>query len=485
MTIKKKVALSLVFSLMFTLAVTFIVLYIISSQLLQRRIEETYRSVYENYKKLLKEKVDESERFQTLASSGQLSLTYHYIEKTSEAKCEEATYYRITSTGLYYGINRYYPEGCFFIGINLEEMLIFMESLVGIDWVVYYNKEFIYDLLGSNLDTFMKDKVVIGNMVIDRFSKQHVLALPLNVKGYMLYGSFLDKSLLMEVPITNIKGLPVGNIVLIKDVSELYKEAYMVFFALAFYSVFMLSLISLLLFRILSGLVNRIVFLREATAQIEKMDFTVVHLLENSRERWKDEVYDLRHSIYNMAMSLKSAFEELQEKKSELEQLAYYDPLTELPNRRFFFDHASLILESSKRYGNPFCILIIDIDHFKKINDTYGHEAGDLILKSFSEILRKSIRQSDLPARLGGEEFVILMPNTTLQQGKVVAERIRVSFQNSLIVYKEKEIKATLSGGLASFKPGIENIDDLIRMADEALYRAKELGRNRIEVYEP
>ena len=86
---------------------------------------------------------------------------------------------------------------------------------------------------------------------------------------------------------------------------------------------------------------------------------------------------------------------------------------------------------------------------------------------------------------MGERSFVLLMPNTTLQQGKVVAERIRVSFQNSLIVYEEKEIRATLSGGLASFKSGIENVDDLIRMADEALYKAKELGRNRIAVYEP
>ncbi|MFN3263470.1 MAG: GGDEF domain-containing protein, partial [Aquificaceae bacterium] len=141
--------------------------------------------------------------------------------------------------------------------------------------------------------------------------------------------------------------------------------------------------------------------------------------------------------------------------------------------------------ERVKRYGGSFSVVMADIDDVKKINDTYGHEAGDLVLKSFADIVRKSIRQSDLPARLGGEEFVLLMTNTNLQQGKVVAERIRVSFQNSLIVYEEREIRATLSGGLASFAPGIESIDDLIRMADEALYRAKELGRNRIEVYKP
>ncbi len=482
MTIKKRVTLSLAFSLVFTLAVSFLILYLISSQILKKRLEETYRLVYENYKEILKERLEESEKLKALANSGQLLLAYHYIEKSSERKCEETAYYRVTSIGLHYGINRQYQEGCFFIGINIEETLKFMESLIGIDWVVYYDRDLVPEIVGGNLDTFMKDKVIINNIVIDRFSKQYVLNLPLNVKGYTLYGSFLEKSLLMEVPLTNMKGLLIGKVILIKDVSALYMEAYTVFIVLALYSVFVLSLLAIMLFRIVSTVVNRIVFLKDVTASIEKKDFAVVHLLENSKERWKDEVYELKHSIYNMALSLKSAFEELEKKKSELEQLAYYDPLTGLPNRRFFFDHASLILESSKRYGNPLSLLIIDIDHFKKINDTYGHEAGDLVLKSFADILRKNIRQSDLPARLGGEEFVLLMPNTNLQQGKVVAERIRVGFQNSLIVYEEREIKATLSGGLASFNASVESIDDLIRMADEALYKAKESGRNRIEV---
>ncbi|MEJ5338742.1 MAG: GGDEF domain-containing protein [Aquificaceae bacterium] len=482
MSIKRRVALSLIVSLAITLSVAFVLLYFISSQILERRIEETYRLIYDNYRELLKR---EEKNLKILAGYTPLPSTYYYKEKISETKCEEVSYYSVTSAGPYYGINRQYSEGCFFVGINLEEILRFMESMMGVDWVVYYDREFVPDFARGDLDAFMKDKVVIGDVVIDRFSRQDVLTLPLNVKGYVLYGGLLEKNLLMEIPLTSMKGLPVGRIILIKDVSGLYREAYMVFLVLAIYSAFMASFLALMLFRVVSGVVNRIAFLKNITARIEKKDFSVVHLLENSEEKLRDEVYELKHSIHNMALSLKSAFEELQEKKSELEQLAYYDPLTGLPNRRFFFDHASLILESSKRYGNPLSLLVMDIDHFKKINDTYGHEAGDLVLKSFADIVRKSIRQSDLPARLGGEEFVLLMTNTNLQQGKVVAERIRVSFQNSLIVYEEREIRATLSGGLASFAPGIESIDDLIRMADEALYRAKELGRNRIEVYKP
>ncbi|MFN7065759.1 MAG: GGDEF domain-containing protein [Aquificaceae bacterium] len=168
-----------------------------------------------------------------------------------------------------------------------------------------------------------------------------------------------------------------------------------------------------------------------------------------------------------------------------MEEIAYYDYLTGLPNRRFFFEHAFLLLENSKRYKSPLVLLLMDIDSFKRINDTYGHEAGDVVLRNFADILRKNVRQSDLPARFGGEEFALLMPNTNLQQGKVVAERIRTNFQNSCIVYNNIEMGATISGGLVFFVPEVENIDDLIRRADEALYRAKELGKNRIEVYKP
>lgn len=140
MTIKKRVTLSLALSLVFTLAVSFLILYLISSQILKKRLEETYRFVYENYKEILKERLEESEKLKALANFGQLSLAYHYIEKSSERKCEETAYYSVTSIGLHYGINRQYPEGCFFIGVNIEETLKFMESLMGIDWVVYYDR---------------------------------------------------------------------------------------------------------------------------------------------------------------------------------------------------------------------------------------------------------------------------------------------------------------------------------------------------------
>lgn len=482
MSIRKRIYLSLLFSVSLTLIISFILLYFISSRLIEGRIRETYEFIYKNYKEIVNH---EKEDLRFLDENSAVRGDYYYKEKLRDNSCDEEPYYRILPSGPYYGMNRLYPDGCYFVGIKLEDILKLMKNSVDVDWIIYYNRNLLKDVLDGSIDSFMKEKVVIDNVVIDRFSNPKVLYMPLDVKGYMLHGSFLKKSLLVEVPLTGMNGLPIGRVVLIKDVSGIYKETYLIFLALALYSLFVFSFLTFMLFRIASSLASRVIFLKNITASIEKRDFSVIDLLKNSKESSKDEVWELKHSIYNMAVSLKHAFEELKEKQKELEELAYYDPLTGLPNRRFFFDHANLILESAKRYRTPLTLLLIDLDHFKKINDTYGHEAGDLLLKNFTEVLRKNSRKSDLPARLGGEEFALLMPNTDLQQGRVVAERIRQCFQNSVIVYRGMEVRTTLSGGLAPFVPEVEEIDDLMRMADEALYKAKELGRNRIEVYEP
>lgn len=479
MSIRKRIYLSLLTSALLTLLLSFLLIYYISSQLLESRVKETYNLIYSNYRQIL----DREEKNLRLLSREVTLHGIYYQKKLKDDVCNERPHYRVLSAGPYYGIDKIYPEGCYFAGVNLEELLKFTTNLMGVDWVVYYERAHIGDLMETSLDEFMKGKIVIDSLVVDRFSNQRVLTMPLRVSGYTLYGDFLSKYLLMELPLTSREGLHAGKVVLVKDVSEIYRETYMIFLALAFYSLLMVSFLSLVLLRISSRLAHRIIFLKEVTAGIEKQDFSVVKLLEKEEGGWKDEVHELKHSIRNMAVSLGSAFKELEKKQKELEELAYYDPLTGLPNRRFFFNHASLLLENARRYQTPMSLLIMDIDFFKKLNDTYGHEAGDMVLKSFANLLRKGIRHSDLAARFGGEEFVLLMPNTNLHQAKAVAERIRTNFKDSLLVYEGQEIRATLSGGLVAFSGGAEGVDDLIRMADEALYIAKNSGRDRIEVY--
>lgn len=163
-----------------------------------------------------------------------------------------------------------------------------------------------------------------------------------------------------------------------------------------------------------------------------------------------------------------------------LKSMAYGDSLTGLANRRAtvmrFEEEASL----ARRTQAPFTVMLFDIDFFKKVNDTYGHQAGDAVLKHVAAILTAAKRQEDLLGRVGGEEFVLLLANTGMEGAKVIAERMRELVADALLQYEGKRIAVTISGGLAEFPEDGGGWDRIFSKADERLYRAKAEGRNRI-----
>jgi diguanylate cyclase (GGDEF)-like protein len=133
-----------------------------------------------------------------------------------------------------------------------------------------------------------------------------------------------------------------------------------------------------------------------------------------------------------------------------------------------------------KRYHRVFSVLVIDADHFKQINDTYGHHAGDVVLRSLSLVAMEQKRVQDTFGRLGGEEFALLMPETNLEQALIVAERIRLAWEQSPVALDGKLIQSTMSIGVAEASPQDTTLEDLLRRADRMLYKAKEAGRNRV-----
>jgi len=252
---------------------------------------------------------------------------------------------------------------------------------------------------------------------------------------------------------------------------------------LSVYSFALSVLSSLLLYVFSKNLVDRIVKLQELSNRIKENNFSEIEFLKI--EKPKDELDHLRNNLVDTALTIGKLLSELEEKNRELQELAYYDPLTDLPNRRFFFEHANLIFEEAKRYKKPLSLLVMDIDHFKKINDTYGHDVGDVVLKTFAGVLRGIVRQSDICARFGGEEFVVLLPNTDLEGAKVLAERIRTAVAKNPVEHGSIVIVFTVSVGISQYRKSMQNIDELIKEADIALYRAKEGGRNRVEIFIP
>ena len=167
--------------------------------------------------------------------------------------------------------------------------------------------------------------------------------------------------------------------------------------------------------------------------------------------------------------------------ENELRRMATSDPLTGLANRRAFFAAADRALLQCARYHHPYTVMMLDIDHFKSINDTFGHDVGDQVLKLASQHMKSRIRNVDIMGRLGGEEFAITLPETDLSTALDIAERIRLSVASLSLETDQGRVSFTISIGLTKLADACSSNEQLIKQADELLYRAKQNGRNRVE----
>ena len=166
-------------------------------------------------------------------------------------------------------------------------------------------------------------------------------------------------------------------------------------------------------------------------------------------------------------------------KTQELENLAIRDSLTGLFNRRRFFEIIHTYVNRYQRMKEPFTIAMIDLDHFKEINDTYGHDVGDFVLKSFSKFMTERIRSNDILIRYGGEEFIVIFENATMSLAKEVLDRILAELNDTLHVQRGHSISITFSAGIADCTE-TEDVYTLIKYSDIKMYSAKESGRNCI-----
>ncbi len=168
--------------------------------------------------------------------------------------------------------------------------------------------------------------------------------------------------------------------------------------------------------------------------------------------------------------------------QKDLERMASEDPLTGAYNRRALAEFGMREMARARRHGIPLSVILIDIDYFKKINDELGHAAGDLALIETVRRLQKNLRSEDYLGRMGGEEFLILLPDTDIQQAQVLAQRIREEFASHPMVLLEQHRSITLSGGITLLSASDNIFDDMLRRADDAMYTAKVLGRNRMQL---
>ncbi len=178
---------------------------------------------------------------------------------------------------------------------------------------------------------------------------------------------------------------------------------------------------------------------------------------------------------------LASAMVELNRARAEMREQLRYDSLTGVCTRRYFYELLEQEIARCRRHGIPVSVLLADLDHFKRINDRYGHHAGDAALRRFAAVVRALVRTSDIVGRLGGEEFALVMPHCPSAEAQHSAERLSAAVEANHLEYEGHRIVLTVSIGVATLAVG-EDADALMRGADQALYAAKNAGRNRVAV---
>ncbi len=202
--------------------------------------------------------------------------------------------------------------------------------------------------------------------------------------------------------------------------------------------------------------------------------------LRTTRERLRRG----EQTLHTANETLKWQLEEIRERQAELKEQAIRDPLTGLYNRRYLETILTRELARCDREGEKLTLMMIDVDYFKRVNDTYGHQGGDEVLKKLAALLLESVRATDVACRFGGEEFLVLLPDMPLDIGAARADQWRAAFAATAIPFGGVSIQATLSIGIATYPEHGASPNDLIGCADVALYRAKTSGRNRVVSFE-
>lgn len=191
----------------------------------------------------------------------------------------------------------------------------------------------------------------------------------------------------------------------------------------------------------------------------------------------------LREAKLSLERRVEERTIELEHANRDLERLAMTDSLTGVDNRRNFFRRSERLLNLASRYGHTACVAMIDADNFKVVNDTYGHHGGDDVLRVLTKTALAQLRKTDIFGRLGGEEFAVMMPETGIEQGQLVCERIRAAIEATPVVFENEVAHVTVSIGLVELRRGDE-LAELLKFADIAVYAAKRRGRNCVEIYD-
>ncbi len=480
MTLKKRVIFSIFSASIFILVIIISVNFLQLKNELEKEIKnkfEKIHSVYRTFENFELSRIKESQNISPL-------------RKVNDEFCSVHTkVYDVTEKGTVLGYYIKKENECYLIYSPITNILKLISMVTHFEWMIIYDKKYIQETIKEYgiQDEYIKDKYVFEELLVENVSDGKILELInyTNIEGYKIVGEFPEKSLIIEMPLLLRGEIPAGKLVFIENLAPLYNSYIKEFLNLSVYNFILTFLISFIVYMAIRRVVAGIELIKDIAESFQKGNFSKIEYLEKevTREKSRDEIYSLKHSILIMGERLKELIDEIKTERDKLQEIAYIDHLTGLYNRRFFFEHVKIIIENAKRYRNIFTIVIFDIDNFKHINDNYGHDVGDKVLKEFANILKTSVRSSDIVSRFGGEEFVLILQNSDAENSFHVAERIRKQFSQKKFKVNDKYISTTVSGGISTYREEIEDIDQMIKEADIALYEAKKTGKNKIIIY--
>lgn len=346
--------------------------------------------------------------------------------------------------------------------------------------VIFFKRDKVREYI-ENYERFLEGKFVIGDYIVNSNYKPQFLMEIIRVDSYGVIGESFRPTVVAKYPLI-INGEQLGKVFFLKKIN--YNMAIIGF--LFIYPLLAVAVYMFPLYRLVARLVREIKFLKTLSQDVSKNQFSKIELLRQNLRltgNKDDEIYELKVSILKMMESLEKLLLKTTREKIHYEIMALTDSLTKLYNRRIFIEVAEKELSRASKFGDSFSIILLDIDNFKKINDTYGHDVGDIVLRTVAEVLKKNVRKMDMVVRWGGEEFIVMLPNTNLKNAVKVAEKLRKLIERTKMKLPSGEvINITVSVGVSSFK-GQRSLDEIIKEADIALYTAKSRGKNRVEIF--
>ena len=373
--------------------------------------------------------------------------------------------------------------GVISVGLHLLNYSLLLSNSLNIKNMLVYKDEILKDRLRPNVyEEFLKDKVKINDLVVDsQFAKEFTTAMTSIdfTKNDQRFNIGSDKFILSSIPLKDKSRVVNGYLLQIKPLH--ISEDNQNLMDLIIYIILIESLLIIIATYIyLSRDVRRVYKLIELLKNISKGNFSVLDDFSLSDD--KNEFSVLENHTVEMGRKLSLKFNKFSSDIEKFQFESEHDALTGLLNRRTLNELGRKTFEEIT--GDNYSVIMLDIDYFKEINDKYGHVQGDIVLKQVALVLLSQVRRDDLVFRYGGEEFCIILRETAIEQGIIIAEKIRIAIVSLDIYVNEKErLNITISGGLTESVAEHKNINDLIKTADKLLYKAKKSGRDKI-VYE-